>query len=80
MADEKDEKNGNVIRPKLWHEQLEGSKINEMATELIKKFLSKGVKVHKINVYWDSDDRFITATYGANLKRRVEDKKEPENH
>lgn len=72
MSDSKDEKPNNVH--KLWHEKLEGSSINEMATELIRQFLSMGVKVSRINVFWDGDGNFITDTRGAHF-RRVADKK-----
>ncbi len=71
-----DKKNDNVY--KLWHERLEASDINKMATELVKKFLKAGVKLHTINVEWDEDGNFFAHTQGAFLKRRIEDKKTPD--
>lgn len=73
MDDDKD----NVH--KLWHERLEESKITEYANDLVKRFVSMGVKVHTINVFWDDKGRFITETRGAHIMRRISDKKTPPN-
>lgn len=75
-----DDKKGGDNVHRLWHERLEDSDIKKFANDLISKFLSMGVKVHTINVYWDKKGNFITKTQGAHFKRRVEDKKTPENH
>ena len=91
MADEKDDKPDNVFelqtrnaKPKgvfkLWHERVEASKINKMATDLIKQFMRIGIRIDTINVYWDDKGEFIARTKGAHFDRRIEDKKTPPNN
>lgn len=65
---------------RLWHELLEDSKINEMAHDLIQKFLSMGMKIDSIKVHWDNEGNFLSETRGEHFQRRIEDIKPPEKH
>lgn len=65
--------------PILWHELVDDAKINELAHELIQKFLSLGLKTYNISVLWDNEGRFISETRGDPF-RRIEDTKPPEKH
>jgi len=71
-------KSKNVF--KLWHERVEASTINKMATDLIQQFHKLGVQIDTINVYWNDKGKFITRTKGAHFDRRIEDKKTPPNN
>ena len=85
MSDDEKRENVVQIKPsdkkpkifKLWHERIESSKINKMATDLVRRFMSMGIRIDTINVYWDDNGKFITRTKGKHLDRRIEDKKTP---